>query len=269
MIPLTEGLIEFFETITGAPHDENLVATLAGVLERNLGIAEIDEILGHGSFGVAMDLGGERVLKITSDPEEVQASYTVMMDRREDFDHVAEIYGAYRTSVRVWDAFYGKQYRPVGFVVLEKLDPIGLDNDRANAQLESVVTHIKEEFRVHPGDLSSISTGEARLRLKEAAPELVERLRFDLADPEPSVLEIARGIEELIGLGVYMIDAHPKNVGFSPHDGVHKVFDLGVSSAPKGRRAPVLRNPSPPMLDGVLRWPMGAITLGMPAPLIR
>lgn len=197
---------------------------LGAILTRNLEIRTVT-LLGKGAFGAA---GGHRnhVLKITSDATEPLAAWQLLGKK---LRHVVRFYEAATiegfTIVR--DLGEGGEV-PVGIVLSEKLDSVGLE-DGQDDTLSRVVSETKKEFGIFDLNWDDFTTEEARDAIKDAAIALEERL---FADFSGAIREIALGLEELRSHDVYVIDVHAKNVGYDRDEGVHKIFDVGLASSP-------------------------------------
>jgi hypothetical protein len=234
---------------------DGLVGEITRIVKDNLGLYE-GELLGDGSYGTAIDIGEGRVLKLTTDPEEVATSAALV---GRDLVHVARIDGAYwLDDIYVIHPLSNIEVR-IGAVILEKLDRVGFENTDDQHILNIVVNDIKKEFQVWPNNLEAVSRETARQRLKRASEAIVGNLRAAVDDAASAdVGEIADGVDELRALGIYIVDVHSRNIGFSEEDGVYKIFDVGVSSSPRRRKAPTLRNPeerSVPTMGAIPHWP--------------
>jgi len=259
---------KFLESVTtGTPKaNERLGLDIAKIVGRNLGIHGIMEferdgkfILGGGNFGVAGVSAEDenKVVKLTTDPEEVMAA-SVLVGKR--LIHVVEFFSAaYISDIRATNVWTGLRQR-IGISVMERLDEVGVGTAK-HGLLDEIVERVKREFKVTPEQVMRMSSAMARERLAEASLELASRLQ---ATGDNDLAELAEGVDELYAHGVYAVDFHPGNVGWSNRDGVYKVFDLGLSSAPKGFKPKVLKNPREGCVVTLMSeedcWPMHTIS---------
>jgi len=278
VVNLTRMVETFFEAASDpAAWDEEFTEDVVRSIERNFGFKEVEKVLGSGSFGTASVVDasniilpvptvapvrppvGKIVFKLTSDPEEVQAAANTI---GKPMVNVATVFGAYYLSDYQIMGLHSGLEQQIGVVVLELLAGTritGPDKIVDNETLRRITKETKETYKVWPDQLEPLSRPSQRQRLKNAQEYLIEAL-----DDEPSEAlgEIANGLKELRTLGIYSVDIHPGNVGYT-QEGVHKIFDLGVSSSPRTKRPPVLakNNPAVPILaDPGDRWPLVAIT---------
>jgi len=272
----------FIQDISGESESEDKITELSDIIRRNLGVDQIEDVLGSGSFGAAASLDQDRVLKLTSDPQEVQAATNIWRNFEQGviLQHVARIYGAWYLSNYLIFNQTAKQRTRLGMVILERMDEVKTALDwRVAHSLRDVVERIKFKFKVWPNELQKITRAEARSRLSAAASELIILLEsqakymlkkdpIDFKEVADQFNQIALGIKELFKLGIYGVDVHPGNIGKS-QDGVIKIFDIGVSSSPKTSprvvknpdeqpywesledNVPVLENPD----GGIESWP--------------
>ena len=273
---IEDGIGEFISMVGDDPegHESPLVDEIADIIKRNLHIDEQYDVLGCGSYGCAMSIGDDRVLKLTSDPDEVQASHTIVGRKLE---HVAEMYGAYFLGdIRVFNHQTRMDHR-VGAIVLEEMDEVGfyvahhLQGIHEKTYRE-VINDVKDQYEVWPHELEAISRESARQRLKRASEAIIHALDERKNEEHRS---IARGVAELYRLGVYVVDVHPGNVGYRIVGTriVNKIFDLGVSSVPEesAKKVAVLQNPSrvPTVGRSPKHWPITPINRGNPVPVLQ
>lgn len=240
----------------GSPYEfrsDARVPKLVAVLE-GLGLSGVGGILGAGSFGTAAVLDEDHVVKLTSDPSEVQAGRVLSGHH---LKHVAEIDGAWfvrgvraKTEIaKINGQSVRKQY-PVGVVILQRVRTID-DGDVAGAdELSDIVKDFKSSTKTYPDDLARLSHARQRERLRKASRELErvlrvsgDELRNQDRDEEADMAHgVADALAELRGHGVYAIDVHAGNIGFVDEDGerVYKVFDIGSSSPPARPKARVV-----------------------------
>lgn len=205
---------------------KRMIAALSGS-----GVAEPVNILGSGSFGIAAATGDGRVVKLTTDPTEVAAG-TVL--RSKTLQHVVRIDGSWFVRgaiVQPWDR--GTEHR-VGLLVMEKLEPI-FKGDPGTKLLNEIWMQTRRDTGTHPDRLAVVTPQEARDKLLVASDTLEQRLRSAAQRDDRKLLrDVADALAELRSVGVYAIDAHSGNVGWSPVDSVYKLFDIGTSSSPRG-----------------------------------
>ena len=205
-------------------------------------------VLGAGSFGVAAAMQDGRVVKLTTDETEVAAG-SVLKDR--NLAHVAHVYGAWfvrGVHADRWDL--GTKGR-VGMLITERVSPLDyrVDADGAGfgqgAEVTRVWKEVRRQFGASPESLAEMTHAESRKILRLASKTLEARLR-DLADEQrdPIARAVADALRELRAHRVYSIDVHAGNIGYSHHDGVFKVFDIGSSSSPEGHKPPELPHAS-------------------------
>lgn len=259
---------DFFMGVTSKSEPEAKKASLkvAEIVGRNLGIHGVIEfnrdgrlVLGGGSFGVAgiSAEDTEKVVKLTTDPEEVAAA-SVLVGKMV-FHIVSFFEAALISKMKAMNINTGVE-QPVGITVAERLDRVGCATVEGGRELNRIVDGVKREFGVEADAVIHMPPTVAKRRLMKAAPELVSRLRLsDIND----LVEIAEGVEELMSFGIHAVDFHRGNVGFSDRDGVYKIFDIGLSSIKKSAKPKVLLNP-----DGVewqgnpgMCWPTHPISL--------
>lgn len=247
----------------------SLAMDIAVILQRRLGVMGVElfpgkagPVLRGGSFGIAALLDGDptKVLKLTTDPEEVKAA-SVVAAKGSGAAYVARVHvAAYVSDFRVEHIQTGMS-QPVGVTVTERLDKVGMPTVRQADNLNWIVNTVKREFRVEADLLIRTSAAMARKRLMKASAALERRLQ-DTGDND--LAEIGVGVGELASMGVYAIDFHSGNVGFSNADGVHKVFDFGLSSLKAGMRPKVemLQNPGGPevLWNPADCWPCRSIS---------
>jgi hypothetical protein len=263
--PLDDAVGEFVYAVTGMEADPELVEAISDIIKRNLGIEEVDEVLGSGSYGTASAVG-DRVLKITADPEEVQAAHNIVGER---LANVVRFDGAWYLGDLEIQSQYSGLWQRVGVTLMERLDWVGTGDPDSDAVLNSIVREIKDSYEVWPNFLERVSRTTARQRLKAASLALAERL----AEAGGPLADLANGLWELYDRGIYAVDVHRNNVGWSERDQTYKIFDIGASSAPARKKAPVVKNPGGvPELPGdpADRWPAVALTPARnPVPELR
>lgn len=200
---------------------------LVDIIERHVGVSDVEDILGTGLFGTASLMETGQVLKLTTDRMEVDTAGEITGD---ELRHVAHIFDA--MMVRRLKVPHYKLQRevPVGIVISEYLTPwtsLLEFVDQADI-LTAEVRAIQRETGVAAGYFETLPPSKQRPMLREASESLVRVLR---GQGYPGIDEVADGVEELSALGIYIVDVHGRNVGVDEM-GVTKIFDLGLSSAP-------------------------------------
>lgn len=207
----------------GRAADTRVETIVAAV--KKLGVNDVREILGGGSFGTAAVDDDGHVLKLTSDASEVQAGAVL---RGKDLPHVVYIAGAWWVAgVRVatpWD-----NAARVGVLSLEKVEA-SLDEFRPITRL---VHEVKKEEEAYPDQLEQLGHRDARRKLHDVSELLESRLR-ELAEEKSlkAASDVADALHELRAQGVYAIDVHGGNIGYNAAKKCFQVFDIGSSSAP-------------------------------------
>lgn len=231
---VSDFVAEFLQDVSGGVWTPSILTDIANVIKDDYGIQEIQKWLGQGSFGAAGAIGNDRVLKLTTDPEEINTSHYLV---GHTLPNVVRIYAAcYVEGIQVYHEVMDRMLR-VGLVIMERLESIGTGDAYLDDILGLAVDEVKDEHRAWTDSLAKLPRREARATLIRASDDLAHEL---LKADDPAFTQIATAILDLYSQGVYWIDAHHKNVGYSAEDGVFKVFDLGVSAtldAP-GRPAP-------------------------------
>jgi hypothetical protein len=208
------------------------VETITKALEKKFGFTEMVDILGSGSFGSASAIDDTRVLKLTVDESEVQSG-ALLTGRR--LPHVAEVFGAFwikNASVRKRS---GGPMRKVGVLILERLAPLRVGDPRGHR-----LNTEHDKFRkLHPEvafhALRKLPYEKARALMDHASNDLM--LTFTNID-DPLILDIGAAVEELRDIGIFAIDVHSGNVGWSSENQCFKLFDIGISSVPQDVKAP-------------------------------
>jgi len=252
------------------PRLETIVRTLYA-----LGLRDVGTILGAGTFGTAALLDDRTVIKITSDPSEVQAG-SILKGKR--LKHVARIYESWfirgvRATTIIGQTDGGKYIKrryPVGVLYSERVTP--LPDSNSSSELTILVNHFKEQTHTYPHSLARLDRAAQREKLKNASLNLertlrqqgVELRRVDMMDDVYLVDGVADALRELRDQGVYAIDVHAGNVGYVDSDsgGIqYKVFDIGSSSPPARPKARVIddeRVPEQLELPGMFDEGVGA-----------
>jgi hypothetical protein len=252
------------------PRVETIVRTLYA-----LGLRDVGTILGAGTFGTAALLDDHTVIKITSDPSEVQAG-SILKGKR--LKHVARIYESWfirgvRATTVIGSTGRGKNIKrryPVGVLYSERVQP--LPDSQSADELSILVNHFKEQTHTYPHSLARLDRAAQREKLKNASLNLERTLRqqghelrrVDMMEDVYLVEGVADALRELRDHGVYAIDVHAGNVGYVDSDSggiLYKVFDIGSSSPPARPKAKVIddeRVPEQLELPGMFEEGVGA-----------
>jgi hypothetical protein len=258
----------------GGYYDDPRAQALARVIENDLGIAQV-HILGAGTFGVASstaEQGGD-VLKITLDSTEVETGTVLTNTKPEMYpSNVVRVQGAwYVRKLRVladsWFDVEKEEWhharKRIGLLRMERVHVLDDNQDGpAINGLSEYVRYVKQMHKVWPHDLHHLSHAAIRDRLLQAGTQL-EQMLLDASrqlaemanaglpdaprDKGVIARDVARAIDQLRVLGIYAVDFHGGNVGWtSPEhapehapgsepeppatEKVYKVFDIGMSS---------------------------------------
>jgi len=224
---MTEPLFDFVSNFVAnyvsddSERAEEESAYITSVLERAFDLFEV-EWLGGGNYGLAAGVMGDRVLKLTTDPDEVRAASVVALH---PLPHVVRTYGA-------WFLPIPERKEPIGVVFMERVSRMDQD---PNAQIiSSIVSSVKNDFRAWGHFLARMDPKRAREKLRQASIELEMRLYIAGQSSSNRQLfqDIGSALRELREIGIYAIDPHRANIGYSDKDDAYKVFDLGTSSVP-------------------------------------
>ena len=202
-----------------------------------VGAQYIEAILGYGSFGVAAKTLDGKVVKLTSDPAEVQVGAVLV---GKDLPHVVAVYGSWFirglkvNAVVGWDdeeQDYTRKSARVGLLVeqLVSTQIARVDRDR----LTKIVFDFKEETGNDFKSYEGLSAKAKREKLAVAAEQLqlvLENENFPLAQ------DVAEAIGELREIGVYAIDVHGAQRGRRRGDGVLPRLRRGRRQPPARRR---------------------------------
>jgi hypothetical protein len=209
---------------------------LQEALEEVIGDEELTPISGgsylaKGSFGCAVGLGRDKVIKITSDPTEVEAALGIV---GEDIPNVVNVY--YATKVKGVKAKPRSVPAPLvspGIIVSERLTPaIKILGQRQISILRAIADMSKIKFGLFSPNTFFLPKRK-RLELFRATYEFVlnELLEaFETYTGDTQVFEdVINGMESLERLGIYVFDIHPGNIGWK--DPAFKILDLCFSAS--------------------------------------
>jgi hypothetical protein len=240
--------------------NDERIPRIVRALER-LGVTHIDNVLGAGSFGLASLLPDGNVMKLTSDPAEVQVGVALM---GKNLPHVVAIYGSW--FMRGVKVTFATALDPSGEPVFEifrcgvlmEQAVIPLSREGVGTMLTRFIYYWKNETGNHVKDYRGLSETQKREKLRVASWELEEALHEEaqrfrrmieaytepgaavdmLTQQEKLYTDIAKAISELRSVGVYAIDFHGGNVGYDARTSDYRVFDVGVGSPPPEAKAP-------------------------------
>jgi hypothetical protein len=202
---------------------------IARIIETQLDIKQI-RILGGGSFGTAAataQTGGE-VLKLTSDPSEVEAATVLTGVQAERYPkNVVRIAGAW--FLRKLKVVALKSFGPgdedditgpirIGLIRMERVHT-PIEDENAMRGLASLTRFVKYKFEVWPWQLRHLSRANQRERMFAAGQEM-ERMLLKVwqNDGQQVARDVANGINQLHAEGIYGTDFHGGNVGYTiPH----------------------------------------------------
>lgn len=240
-VPLGKFVSTFLRNVKSPGSDERRIVEAL----QALGLTGVGEILGAGSFGTAAVLDDETIIKLTSDPTEVQAGFVLQGKR---LPHVARVeLATFVKGVEV--GHHGATY-PVGILYVERVKGVP-----DKPELDDLVAEFKDTYAVWPDQLEALGEARSRERLRDASKALSRILRDEAADlhdvgndrDADMCDDIAAGLDELRGHGVFAIDVHSGNVGYKILRGHrhYKIFDIGSSSPPRRPRAPAVGSQVP------------------------
>lgn len=205
--------------------------------------------LGEGAFGAAWDIGGGKVLKITSDLDEAKASNFL---KGKQLKHVAQIFDVFRFPRAVppagadaddYDTQGNAPYKQDYYgIVLERL---AHKEDRAfDSALLEVIDRAGEVFKLRPDQV---------LKDPKFSWSMIMLAAYKSAKAENYVVarnmqgymrlmqerQIGEIRDELLRNGVKFADLHSGNLG-QKADGTWAAFDLGSESVSPGAEPNVL-----------------------------
>lgn len=190
-------------------------------------------VLGAGDRGVAYGLPSGKVLKITSDEGELRAMNLL---RGHGQPNLVQVFDAFFVPVPGAELIpVGTPKRGVGAIVREAVDDTVADSGGAYRKLDSLL----RELTISGNDLF-IRRRKGGMPERQAAWEAMIHIRERLADEPPKELMpgdrlllpgILAAIDELLNLGIYVVDFQGSNVGLIL--GRPALFDLSLASVPK------------------------------------
>src|SRR5262249_55315965 len=128
----------------------------------------------------------------------------------------------------------------VGVLVVEHVEPLD-ENSTAMEGITNLVAEFKSVHELYPHQLAQLSRERARNKLREASRDLQIELENQsqvlheqgMREDAKVATDIASALSELRENGVYAVDVHGGNVGYSRKDKVFRLFDIGTSSSPR------------------------------------
>lgn len=207
--------------------DEKAAEAIALAVKEKFSIERV-HFLGRGLYGAAgLVEGSDRdVLKLTSDPSDVEASMRIS---GEDLPHVAKIHAAgFLAGITIVNR-PDRAKTEVGMIIQEAVDWVGLDEMSQDNALHYEVYRVKVDNLVFNRG-GGYQPEERRARMMRASLELRSRL-LELGKPFD---QVGQGLVELQDRDIYPVDVHAGNVGWSELGQAFKIFDLGFSVIPGG-----------------------------------
>jgi hypothetical protein len=190
----------------------------------------IGKALGSGMYGTAYDIGGGKVLKVTTDVDEAKAS---MFLKGKKLKHAAQVFEAFKFPDH--KQLYGYPYYGI---VIEKLKVLA-----PGSQEEMVVTSAFHSIKEAVGDkawldptLRSDDLFQHYLQLHPGGNNRAEAQRELQVLQKHQVGEIR---DELLRNRIGFKDMHGGNLG-QKADGTWAAFDLGSESVSPGQEPPIL-----------------------------
>lgn len=193
----------------------NIANDIAKKVVKKLGLNG-QQFIGSGFFGAAYDVGGDKVLKITSDKSN---AYETSQLIGKDLKYIAEPYNVFKIVSKSMDIpeTYG--------IVLEKLKPVNASN------IKNIMKKLDEYFKDYIGDglanvildyiVGYIDGGD-----KEIVDEVLTR-GDDMSNYLESILKISREAKDY---GVQSVDyLNPSNLGYTK-EGNLGFFDVGFGN---------------------------------------
>lgn len=205
-----------------------------------------------GSFGVAVGLGSDKVLKLTSDPSDLEASAIVA---KNPVDHVVRIFHVERIKgIRVKNSGVPMPMSSPGIVIAERLTPMRLTGLVSVSAIKAL-RHIADGIKILQGLFSPkifFEKREKRVKklvsahkaTKDEIRRFAEAFKLQLSVEDYEMFnEILIAMDNLASIGVYAFDVHPGNIGYSEREGIWKIMDLGFSVSIRRESEPDKRKP--------------------------
>jgi len=202
--------------------DAGIAEAIALAVKEKFSVKRV-HFLGRGLYGAAgiVEGWGREVLKLTSDPSDVEASMRIS---GEDLPNVAQIHAAGFLAGTTIINRPDRAKTEVGLIVQEAVDWVGLDEVSQDDALHHEVYRVKiDNFVFNRG--VGYHPEERRARMMKASLELRSRL-LERGRPFD---QVGLGLWGLQNRDIYLVDVHAGNVGWSELDQAFKIFDLGFS----------------------------------------
>jgi hypothetical protein len=172
------------------------------------------KLLGHGASALAGQTVTGNVVKLTFDEDDAKASIRI---QGLDLPRVAQVYDA--VLLNPPDA-----WRPFGLIFQEYAGWPGLPIPGDDADLNRLIIGLNQENKVWRVFERQVKGRTAEKVMRDAVVDLIEALEGDSREP---FQEIAQGLRQLMGHGVYVVDPNSGNVAFGKAG--LKLIDLGLS----------------------------------------
>jgi len=180
----------------------------------------VGEFLGQGSQGSAFVLGSDhnKVLKITRDYKEAQASFFILESKRK-----------LKNVVKIFDVFGFEAEKHVGGKILyaiiqERLSRLAEDEEgfiqgiRQSTQFKNVDTRNAKKF-----DIVEFLQQKVVLSLLGWHPTV------GIEDAQKILIDIVNGLKELNSLNIYFKDTMASNIMYDLTTDEYKIIDVGYS----------------------------------------
>jgi cytidyltransferase-like protein len=207
--------------------DGFVITPFLDLLKQKKGI-EIGTKLGEGSYGVAYDIGNNRVLKVTGDETEAKTSNYIIGKTTKD-GNIVNVFDVFKfPKVKNYVVHYG--------IVQEKLDkPTKLEQKRFDFAMNAISDYspnigeymYQDDFEViiqKNIEIAKEDLPRAALKKRLAVIELAKKLLIDFQFPQM--------LNQLRQLKIKFQDFHDGN--FMKRGNKYVVIDLGVSKSPEG-----------------------------------
>lgn len=200
-------------------HVKRLGYEIGQEIRRRFEIASVHR-MGAGDYGLVGLVEGTRdALKLTADGREIAAA-TRLVDQ--ELAHVAPLHAAgtldYRVKTRLerWEL-------PVHVLVYRAVDWVGLETTDEDEKLDKAVVDVKIEHSAMPF--------QTLLRENVMGPIIMASIaiRNELYIMGHPFRQVAQGLQELQDRGIYLVDVHSGNLGWSEPARGFQIFDLGFS----------------------------------------
>jgi cytidyltransferase-like protein len=181
------------------------------------------KFIAAGGMGAAYDMGGGKVLKITSDPSEAVTAQAI---KGKNLEHIYRVYDVFRFKEE------DDGIQPVYAIVQEKLFPIRETLGNWAFSLALLRQFLAPKHR-------PIAWEEARAGVIAERNRTSKKQDGQLYADILEKMGVGDIVDELAKLGIVFFDYHPGNI-MKRADGTPVVIDLGVSTVPNAVDPPVL-----------------------------